>query len=148
MSAIKLRKAVSPYRCGDTLGIRVRIECTTTSGLTSKIFAYRPIEVEDPMQPSGAFNHVCNVLDLIECPEDVVPEGKWPRWYRMNYIDILLPNVDMAYDFIDKVEEEVADLYNKMKMYNILISHNENDFIVGEPTEQFEDFISLGDANE
>lgn len=123
-SAIKITKAVSPYRCDSSIGVRVKLICTTTEKLSPKIFAYH--------SKTKKFNHVCNVLDLIECPEDTPPEGNWPFWYRKDYVDLLVPTVDAAHDFIEKVEEDVADLYNMMQQYNTLIT--EKYFIVGNKT--------------
>lgn len=112
----KLNKAVSPYHCGDSIGVRVRIDCDASEGLSSKIFAYLP---------DGRFNHVCNVIDMKACPEDTPAKGRWPKWYRLSYVDIVVPRVDMAYDFVEKVEEDVEDLYRMMKRYNQLISESE-----------------------
>ncbi len=122
MLTFTLNKTVSPYHCGDSIGVRVRVECTaenstTSNGVTttvespsmSKIFAYLP---------KGKFNHVCNVIDMKECPEDTPSSGKWPKWYRLSYVDLLVPHVDMAYDFLEKVEEDVEDLYRMMKRSN------------------------------
>lgn len=122
MWAFKLKKAVAPYRCDHSVGFRVRIECETqpNSGLSSKIFAYLPGgDVEDH------FNHVCNVLDMKECPEDAPSEGKWPKWYRLNYVDLFLPNAEVAYDFINKVQEDVDDLYKNMHVYNQLLQQDD-----------------------
>lgn len=130
-SAIKITKAVSPYRCGSSIGVRVRLTCKTTEGLTPKIFAYQAA--------TNKFNHVCNVIDLVECPEDNPAEGSWPYWYRKDYVDLLVPTVPAAYDFIKKVEEDVVDLYNMMKQYNVLIT--ETCFIVGDKKALQEDPI-------
>ena len=122
-SAIKITKAVSPYRCGSSIGVRVRLTCKTSEKLSPKIFAYN--------SKTKKFNHVCNVIDLIECPEDTPSEGNWPFWYRKDYVDLLVPTVGMAYDFMKKVDEDVADLYAMMQQYNTLIT--EKCFIVGNP---------------
>ena len=135
-TVFEITKKVSPYHCDSSIGIRVRLECTAAEGLSSKIFAYSPDSsgVEpDYTSSNGKFNHVCNVVDMIECPEDEPSPGKWPVWFRKNYVDLLLPNVEMAEDFIRKVEEEVQDLYNNMKRYNSLIS--EGSFIVDDGKE-------------
>lgn len=138
MSAYKLKKYISPYRCGDAMGIRVRIECETSepkeSGtkLSPKIFAYLP------QTDGGHFNHVCNVIDLKECPEDRPSSGKWPKWYRLNYVDLYLPNVDVAYDFIQKVEDDVADLYRTMVKFNKIVNQEPVEVII--PPENASDF--------
>lgn len=133
-SAIKITKAVSPYRCDSSIGVRVKLICKTTPKLSPKIFAYH--------SKTQKFNHVCNVIDLIECPEDTPPEGNWPFWYRKDYVDLLVPTVGAAHDFIKKVEEDVADLYKMMQQYNTLIT--EKCFIVGNknalPTNEIEDY--------
>lgn len=123
-SAIKITKAVSPYYCDSSIGVRVKLVCTTTEGLSPKIFAYH--------SKTKKFNHVCNVIDLIECPEDTPSEGNWPWWYRKDYVDLLVPTVSVAYDFIKKVEDDIADLYRMMKYYNVLVT--EKCFIVGDKT--------------
>ena len=124
MSAFRLRKAVSPYSCDHTIGIRVRIDCDSSEGLSPKIFAYLP-----GGDSQEHFNHVCTVIDMKECPEDAPSAGKWPKWYRRSYVDLLVPTVEDAYDFIEKVQEDVEDLYKNMKLYNTLISQGE--YIVG-----------------
>lgn len=131
-TVFEITKKVSPYYCYSTIGIRVRLECTAAPKLSSKIFAYAPDSSGvEPIYPSietgytesnGKFNHVCNVIDMIECPEDEPSPGKWPIWFRRDYVDLLLPNIEVAYDFIQKVEEDVNDLYNNMKRYNKLIT--------------------------
>ena len=133
-TVFEITKKVSPYYCYSTIGIRVRLECTKAPSHSSKIFAYAPDSSGvEPIYPSietgytestGKFNHVCNVIDMIECPEDEPSPGKWPIWFRRDYVDLLLPNIETAYDFIQKVEEDVNDLYNNMKRYNNLITED------------------------
>ena len=145
MSAYKLKKYVSPYNCGDAMGIRVRIECETNDPedpsrkLSPAIFAYLP-DIN-----GGHFNHVCNVIDLKVCPTDAPAVGKWPKWYRLDYVDLTLPHIDMAYDFIQKVEEDVADLYRTMVRFNEIVSQTPTETII--PPENAADFDTTEESD-
>ena len=127
MGAFKLKETVSPYRCGSSIGVRVYIQCIASDRLSPKVFAYGPSTIIE----EGKFNHVCNVIDMVECPEDERAEEPWPLWFRKDYVDLLVPTVDDAYDFVQKVEEDVQDLYRMMKQYGKVVGRH--CFIVGDP---------------
>lgn len=108
---ISISWVTSPYRHGLDDGIRVRITVVCSTNVPRKVFAYRTL----PRNPRtneevGYFDHVCTPADLEDYPEDAPLPGHRPKWFRLDYVDVLLRSYAEVEAFIDDVRTDLDRL--------------------------------------
>src|SRR5690349_20353460 len=99
------------YVPGSHDGFRIRIEASGAVEMPDEIFAYRAL----PMQPGqsaqvGYFDHVCSSADLADYPVAEPRANASPPWYRLAYLDLVLPSRADALELLSDVRHEVQAL--------------------------------------
>lgn len=122
---LRLRWACSYYRLGRDDGIRVRFDVVASTGLSSRIFAYRMRPVSPVDRREGFFSHICSPVDLAEYPEDAPVEGDSPEWFRLPYVDVLVRSVTEAENFVQAVREDARRLVATLRQTDTLMPGSE-----------------------
>jgi ethanolamine utilization microcompartment shell protein EutS len=109
--SVRLQWAVSRYLVDGADAVRVRIEATEAIDMPTAIFAYLAL----PMKPEevtlqGSFDHVCSAVDLEEYPETEPLPNSEPKWFRLNYVDVLLRTREEAEDLVNGIVADVDSL--------------------------------------
>lgn len=120
MASFNLTVACSPYNTTDKRNIRVFIKCTSDTITDTCIFAYSKTGNE------LTFSHVCSTVDMVEYPKDTDKEpanfGSSFKWFRKDYVDLIVPALSIADDFIKEVISDVKMLYTNMKAHNEIVT--------------------------
>jgi len=118
--SIKFSWASSPYTLERDHGIRLRIEITCTTGLDTKLFAYRmlPTAYNDTR---GVFSHVCSPVDLEDYPADNPLVGVAPEWFRLDFVDVLLRSTTEATNLLNAVREDLRTLVATLERMDTLM---------------------------
>lgn len=120
MASFNLTVACSPYNKTDKRNIRVFIKCTSDTIADTCIFAYSQTGAE------LTFSHVCSTVDMVEYPKatDEAPAnfGESFKWFRKDYVDLIVPALSIAEDFIREVISDVKMLYKNMKAHNAIVT--------------------------
>ena len=108
---LEVQYAVSRYQSNVIDGQRVRVDVVFAEGMPSKVFAYN-VEPLSPMTGSerAQFSHVCSPTDLEEFPENTPLSGRLPEWFRLDYVDIVVGNSEIAQNFIEILLEDLRAL--------------------------------------
>lgn len=132
---VHLTWSVSRYLTSAVDGVRVRIEADDSTLMPTKIFAYQLLPIKPGEDEAvGAFDHVCSAVDLEEYPEDEPNAGERPRWFRLNYVDVLLRSREEVREFIKSVVEDVKILKDTLDITEDLVPTG--DLWIGTPPEE------------
>jgi len=92
-------------------GFNLRAVVTSATGVSDKIFRY----MRYPLNPNDSavqdkFNGVCSPADIEDFPE-TAPFGYIdPKYFRLNYVDVVLETLEEAETFQEELIEEVEQL--------------------------------------
>ncbi len=92
-------------------GFNIRVVASDASGISNKIFRY----MRHPLNPNDAskqdkFDGVCSPSDIEDFPENAPFGYIDPKFFRLNYADLVLETLAEAEDFREVVVEEVESL--------------------------------------
>lgn len=106
---------------------RIRVEASHPTAMPAEVFRYlqRPIQPNQTV-PAADYDGVCSSLDL-----EVMPVGQPgltdnPPWFRLSYVDVLLPSRQLALELITTIEAEIT---------NLILALNAADTLAGKPFE-------------
>lgn len=123
-SGFQLTAYSSFYNCGDNPGVRTRIECEASIGLSPKVFAY-------VIKEGGTrFSHVCSAMNYREYPEDTPDPTSNKYWCRKEYVDYMSANPERAKTRLDEIVNDVTRLYGSIVAYDNIVGTKV--FVIGD----------------
>jgi hypothetical protein len=92
-------------------GFNLRATVSSATGLSDKIFRY----MRHPLNPNDAarqdhFNGVCSPADIEDFPENAPFGYIDPKFFRLNYVDLVLETLEEAEAFREELVTEIEDL--------------------------------------
>lgn len=108
-------------------GFNLRAVVNSATGVSDKIFRY----MRYPLNPNDSavqdkFNGVCSPADIEDFPE-TAPFGYIdPKFFRLNYVDVVLETLEEAEAFQEELIEEVEDLkdsYDQIDTFEEVVVH-------------------------
>lgn len=104
-------------------GFRVKIVSSSAQNMSEKIFRY----MREPRNPNDAappdkFNGVCDPADIEDLPEEGPFGYMDPKWFRRDYVDLVLATRQEAVDFRMDVVAEIKELTRAYDMLETFIT--------------------------
>jgi hypothetical protein len=105
-------------------GFNLRAVVTSATGLSDKVFRY----IRHPLNPNDAgrqdkFDGVCSPSDIEDFPE-TAPFGYIdPKFFRLNYVDVVVSTLEEAITFRNELIEEIEELkdsYDRVDTFDIV----------------------------
>jgi len=120
---IKVNITTSRFIYNRIDGVRVFVEAVENCEMPRNIFAYRAIQSSaDPTMEEGHFSHICSTTDLVEYPVDSPTPGSQPRWFRLNYVDLIVRSWAEALDLLDVIRSDIGMLVRSLNTMDQAIS--------------------------
>lgn len=104
-------------------GFRIRIEAADGVDMPDEVFAYRALPLQPGQdEPVGFFDHICSSVDLAEFPAAAPLVNATPPWFRLAYIDLVLPSRAAALELVEDVRHEIRALVFSMDAEDTLVA--------------------------
>lgn len=115
----------SDFQINKHSGYRIRVEVTQACGMSDKIFRYYrgPIDPATGVQ-TEQFTGICSLVDLEVLPADAPNPTDCPQAFRLNYMDIVVETMELAYEVWEIVKEEVGQLVSSVIKSNDLAAQS------------------------
>lgn len=115
------RLAQSRYVINAQSGYRFRVEVAAAVGMPPEVFRY--LERDNPANPAvsvAAFDGVCSPADLEDYPALVPDRSRGPRFFRLDYVDLVLRSQHTAEEAWEILQEELTTLVATLNLMDDL----------------------------